>query len=132
MTEQEQTTPAPGDEWATWGRQDDGEERWKPSGHVGALVRLVIRGYKEVDTTLGLWQFVEADVTEVRPDGNVITTAEVPLSGTWFVSRFKAAPSGYQALGVITAEQYAKGTGYAMRSLTDDERALMAKALPTY
>lgn len=136
MTEQTEQTPQPGDEWTTWGRQEkdpDAPERWKPSGHVGTVVRLVIRGHKIIPaTTYGDWEFIEADVLQVNPDGSVEEFPETELSGAWFIRTFKAAPSGYQALGVITQEQYAKGTGYAMRSLTDAERALVTKAVPTY
>jgi hypothetical protein len=131
-----ETPPAAGDEWASWGRQDtEGDvERWKPSGHVGQIVQLTIRGYKLIPATqYGDWEFIEADVDEVATDGHAYASfAEVPLSGAWFLNRFKAAPSGYRALGVITKEEFAKGTGYAMRSLTEEERALVAKLLPTY
>lgn len=136
MTDQD-AAPMVGDEWATWGRTDlEGEapERWKPSGNVGALVQLTIRGYKMVaGTTYGDWEFISADVDVVRPDGKGYDSfPETELSGVWFLGKFKAAPSGYRALGVITQETYAKGTGYAMRSLTPEERELASKVLPTY
>jgi len=130
------STNSTGNEWQDWAKPAPAANegpKWKPSANVGALVRLTIGGYKEVETALyDLWTFVECDVDVIEPDGSAYTTYPAqPLSGVWYVSTFRNAPIGYQALGVVTAETFSNGrTGYAMRALTDAEEAIVRKAIP--
>jgi hypothetical protein len=126
-----------GSDWTEWDKAPASREgeKWKPSGNVGAIVRLtILDGAKVIPgTAYGDWHFVEATVDVIEPDGSAYTThPETALSGAWFRKVFAQAPQGYQALGVIATEEFPKGTGYKMRPLTDAEQAIVSKALPAF
>lgn len=116
-----------GSEWEAWSGGGSGDE-WKPSQNVGALVVLRFKSYKELDTRFGEWKFIETDVTMVTPDGTKVEEfSDVAISGAWFVATFKDHLP-YRALGCVESFTTDKGTGYKLRTLTDDELKVVTEA----
>lgn len=121
-------TEQTGDEWGAWSGGTPGD-KWKAKDNVGRLVRLRMKARKDLVTKYGPWEFIETDVDVIHEDGEGFDAyADVTLDGKWFLGTF-SDHLPYTAFGVIESREFANGTGYAMRQMTKEERALADKAL---